>query len=95
MSIVIDPAALEAISRDLLRHDLAISTAVATVFAPDTGGTSGLSSDAIAALLDRARAVADGVHQLSDGLDATVADALATDGSVSGTFHSVGTGVAS
>lgn len=95
MSIVIDPAALEAISRDLLRHDLAVSDAAAEVFAPDTGETSGLTGDGVAALLERVRAVTDGLHGLADALDAAVADAYAADGTVTGLFHALGSGTAS
>lgn len=95
MSIVIDPAALEATSRDLLRHDLRIGSAAAEVFAPDTGSTSARTADGVTALVAQAREVADGVHHLADGLDAAVADAYAADGSVTGLFHAVGQAAAS
>jgi hypothetical protein len=91
MSIVIDPAALEAISRDLLRHDLAVADAAAEVFAPDTGETSGRTADGVAVLLERARAVADGLHGIADALDAAVGEAWTADGHVSGVFDALTT----
>lgn len=83
MSIVIDPAVLEATSRDLLRHDLAVSEAAAKVFAPDTGETSALTGDGVTALLERARALGDELHGLADALDTAAGHAWAADGSVS------------
>ena len=95
MSIVIEPAALEATSRDLLRHDLRLGSTAARVLAPDTGGTSGLTADGIAAHLTRTSAVGDVLRALADGLEQAADLAYVVDGSVSSVLVAIAEGLAS
>lgn len=86
MTINIDPAALEATSRDLLRHDLAVADAAAEVLSPDTGETTEATAEGVARLLHRAGEVADGLHALADALDTAAALTWEADASVSTVF---------
>ena len=95
MSIVIEPTALRAAEGELLHHHNVIDSSAGRAFSPDTGGTTDLTADGIAALLTRACEVADLLQGLADGLDDATEWAAAADGSASALLVAIGEAVAS
>jgi len=85
--ILIDPAALLDVRRELLRHELALTEIVFHL--PDTGPTTPLTAGVLARVGLVVGSVADDLHRLADALDRLVDDLADQDGRVSATFDLV------
>ncbi|MCW2793641.1 MAG: hypothetical protein JWO76_2739 [Nocardioides sp.] len=92
MTLAIEPQLLERTTRELLRHGLAIGDE-ATIPAPDTGATTGLTTDGLDRLTARAQRLADDLHRLADALDAFLDHAATMDGQVGAVLDGLLAGV--
>lgn len=95
MTLRIDQAAVEATTRELFDHHNVVEEAAARPRPVDTGETTGLTADAVADVVRRAREAAAGLAALGAGLEVAVAEAWTADDSASLVLGAVGEAVVS